>query len=322
MALCDTDHDKAERLALTVGQPAVFNSLASLLAAGCSADVMVICTPNGLHAEQSIACLNAGFHVLCEKPMALHLADCEAMAAVAARNGKQLFVVKQNRFNPVVIAAKDLLDKYAFGDIYSVQLNCFWNRDADYYAGSWRGTMDMDGGTLFTQFSHFIDILYWFMGDVKSIKGILSNHAHKGVIEFEDTGMVVLEFQNGATGTINYTVNAHKKNMEGSLVLFGSKGTIKIGGEYLNRIEYSELDIGLVIHESAPSQANHYGSYTGSMSNHDKVYRNLVNYFEGKESLNMNMADSMKTVGIIERIYMESDYSQPEIRRKRFQTAD
>ncbi len=219
-----------------------FGSLQEMLGRVPTLDVVSVCTPNGLHAEHSIEALKSGKHVLCEKPMALSVSDCTAMINAAERANKRLFIVKQNRFNPPVMAVKDLIDQGKLGKIYSVQLNCFWNRNADYYKNSWKGTKDLDGGTLYTQFSHFIDLLYWFLGDVKSLNAFTGNFDHQGLIEFEDTGVVTLEFLNGAIGTINYTVNAFKKNMEGSLTIFAEKGTIKIGGQYLNELEYQSLE--------------------------------------------------------------------------------
>ncbi|GAB1397069.1 hypothetical protein MASR1M65_18480 [Saprospiraceae bacterium] len=128
------------------------------------------------------------------------------------------------------------------GKRYGVRLSCFWNRNEDYYRNSWKGTKDLDGGTLYTQFSHFIDLLYWLVGDIKDVEAYTSNYAHKGIIEFEDTGVAILKFQNGAIGTINYTVNSYGKNMEGSLTIFGEKGTVKIGGQYLNEMEYQNIE--------------------------------------------------------------------------------
>jgi predicted dehydrogenase len=149
-----------------------------------------------------IISLRAGCHVLCEKPMALNSSDCLVMIQEAEKAGKHLFVVKQNRFNPPVVAVKKLLDEKKLGTIYSIQLNCFWNRDAKYYDNSWKGTLALDGGTLFTQFSHFIDLLYWMFGDIKQVKTFKKNFAHQNIIEFEDTGVVILEFENGGMGTI------------------------------------------------------------------------------------------------------------------------
>ncbi len=165
-------------------------------------DVVAVCSPNGLHAQHTIAALQAGFHVLCEKPMALTVQDCGEMINAAERANKRLFIVKQNRFNPPIVAVKQLIEENRLGAIYSVQLNCFWNRNEEYYKNSWKGTKDMDGGTLFTQFSHFIDLLYWMIGDVKEAHGYAGNFGHKDMIEFEDTGVVSLRFYNGAIGTV------------------------------------------------------------------------------------------------------------------------
>jgi predicted dehydrogenase len=161
----------------------------------------------------------------------------------------------------------------------------------------------LDGGTLFTQFSHFIDLLYWMIGDVKKVYALTNNFLHKGMIEFEDTGVVALEFQSGAIGTINYTVNSTKKNMEGSLTLFGEKGTVKIGGQYLNELEYQCIDGYEIKDLPAGNAANNYGEYQGSMSNHDKVYQNLVDVLQNGGAISANSFEGLKTVEIIDKIY-------------------
>jgi predicted dehydrogenase len=216
---------------------------------------------------------------------------------------RRLFVVKQNRYNPPVVAVKDALEKGRLGKVYSIQLNCFWNRNSGYYHNSWKGTTDLDGGTLFTQFSHFIDLLYWMIGDVKRVYALTENFAHKGIIDFEDTGVVALEFHNGAVGTINYTVNSYNKNMEGSLTLFCQKGTVKIGGQYLNELEYQNIDGFEFKNLPTGNKANNYGNYEGSMSNHDKVYENLINVLTNAAPVPTNAFEGLKTVEIIGRIY-------------------
>lgn len=302
-AVCDVVPEKADKLAQKYNSKS-FYSIESLLASGAPIDVVAICTPNGLHAQHSIAALKAGMHVLCEKPMAIASADCLQMIEAAKINNRKLFIVKQNRFNPPVAAVQQMIAAKKMGNIFSMQLNCFWNRDAAYYKDSWKGTKAMDGGTLYTQFSHFIDLLYWFFGDVKNISAVTINAAHKKTIEFEDCGAVLLQFENGIIGTINYTVNSHRKNMEGSLTIFAEKGTIKIGGEYLNELEYQCVDDGLQISNlPAGNHANNYGTYTGSMSNHDKVYENLNDVLLHGGEMYTNADEGLKTVEIIERIY-------------------
>ena len=306
VAVCDIIRSKAEKLGKKY-KAEIFSSIEELFGGKKKVDVAVICTPNGLHARHSIISLQAGCHVLCEKPMAINSADCLAMIQEAEKAGKHLFVVKQNRFNPPVVAVKKLLDEKKLGNIFSIQLNCFWNRDASYYENSWKGTMELDGGTLFTQFSHFIDLLYWMFGDVKQVKAFKKNFAHKNIIEFEDTGVVILEFENGIIGTMNYTVNSFQKNMEGSLTIFGEKGTVKIGGQYLNELEYQQIQDHVIPDLPAGNTANEYGFYQGSMSNHDKVYRNLVDVLNNNAAMAANSHDGLKTVQIIEKIYSAAE---------------
>jgi UDP-N-acetyl-2-amino-2-deoxyglucuronate dehydrogenase len=305
VAVCDVDKDKSDKLANTY-QAKAFYSLAEMLKSGNDIDVVSICSPNGLHAQHAIDALNAGFHVLCEKPMALSAYDCGEMIKAAERANKRLFAIKQNRFNPPVEAIKKAMDEGKLGKIYSIQLSCFWNRNPDYYHNSWKGTLKLDGGTLYTQFSHFIDLLYWMVGDVKQVKAMMGNYGHQGIIEFEDTGVIILEFFNGAIGTINYTVNSYKKNMEGSLTIFGEKGTVKIGGQYLNELEYQEIEGFKIENLPEGNKANNYGNYQGSMSNHDKVYDNLIEVLQNNGTISTSSFEGLKTVEIIEKIYREA----------------
>jgi UDP-N-acetyl-2-amino-2-deoxyglucuronate dehydrogenase len=302
IAVCDIDPGKAKGLADKYGA-AVFTNIDDLLKKAENIDVVSVCSPNGLHAEHAIKALKAGVHVLCEKPMALSVQDCGDMITAAERANRRLFIVKQNRFNPPVAAVKQVIDEGRLGKIYSVQLSCFWNRNDAYYKNSWKGTLDLDGGTLYTQFSHFIDLLYWMIGDVKEVAGFTGNLGHHGIIEFEDSGVVGLKFYNGAIGTVNYTVNSHQKNMEGSLTIFGEKGTVKIGGQYLNELEYQDIE-GYKIENLPPGNPpNQYGQYQGSMSNHDKVYENLIAVLTGDGIIATNGFEGLKTVEIIDKIY-------------------
>lgn len=302
VAVCDVVEDKAQQLATTYGATA-YTRYADMLANEPSIDVIAICSPNGLHAQHAIDGLKAGFHVLCEKPMGLSVKECGEMIQTAERANKRLFAIKQNRYNPPVAAVKDIIDAGKLGKVTSIQLSCFWNRNTDYYANSWKGTKDLDGGTLFTQFSHFIDLLFWLIGDVEEVAAYMGNFAHEGIIEFEDTGVVILKFTNGAIGTVNYTVNSFDKNMEGSLTIFGEKGTVKIGGQYLNELEYQQIQDYHIENLPEGNKANNYGNYTGSMSNHDKVYDNLIDVLTHNAPITTSSYEGMKTVEIIEKIY-------------------
>ena len=304
VGVCDIVAEKATALGKKYN--AVVYTSADELLEHATADVISICSPNGLHAKHAIQALKAGFHALVEKPMALTVNDCGEMIKAAENANRRLFAIKQNRFNPPVAAVKEAIDNNVFGKIYSIQLSCFWNRNNDYYENSWKGTKDLDGGTLFTQFSHFVDLLYWMVGDVKKAYALTANFAHKGTIEFEDTGVVALEFQNGAIGTINYTVNSFGKNMEGSLTIFAEKGTVKIGGQYLNELEYQSIENFEFKNLPQGNRANNYGTYVGSMSNHDKVYENVVDVLQKGMSISTNSFEGLKTVEIIDKIYQSA----------------
>ncbi len=300
-AVCDINLTKGKKFAEKYGAR-FYPELKQLLKNEPTPDVVVICTPNGLHCRQAIAAMRAGCHVLVEKPMALRVRDANAMIRVAKETGRQLFTVMQNRFNPPVVAVQKKLQENRLGKVYSIQLNCFWNRNIAYYKDSWHGTRDMDGGILFTQFSHFIDILLWLFGPVKQVKSVLNNTAGRREIEFEDTGVVLLEWQNGMLGTMHYTINAFEKNREGSLTVLGEKGVVKIGGEYLNTLEYQDISRYSIKLKEADTPANDYGAYQGSMRNHHKVYKSLMDTLKKNKPYYTSPEEARATIQLIEQI--------------------
>ena len=302
-AVCDVDELKAVTLSGKYGAK-YYTDIDEMFLKEKNLDVIAVCTPNGLHAEHSIKAFRNGFHVLCEKPMAINVHDCGEMIKEAENANKRLFIVKQNRYNPPVQAVRDLIDQKKLGKIYSVQLNCFWNRNNEYYTkSSWKGSRKLDGGTLFTQFSHFIDLLYWLFGDVKNVEAMIRNFHHLDTIEFEDTGVIIMEFYSGVIGTVNYTVNSYLKNMEGSLTIFGEHGTVKVGGQYLNELEYQNIKEYIVENLPKGNPPNNYGQYVGSMSNHDKVYENIIEVLLNHGKIATNGFEGLKTVEIIDKIY-------------------
>lgn len=307
-SVCDIDKGRADLFSEKYEAKA-FYDMSELIRSALKTDVIAICTPNGLHARHSIMALSAGMNVLCEKPMAISSKDCIEMMDAAEAAGKILLIVKQNRFNPRLQSLKKAIDDGRLGKIYSFQLNCFWSRKPEYYADSWHGTLILDGGTLFTQFSHFIDLLYWLFGEMKSSNGLLANYGNQGIIEFEDTGLVILQFKNGTSGVVNYTVNSHDINMEGSITVFGEKGTVKVGGAYFDKLEYQNIENFELEDNPEVGEANNYGSYSGSMSNHEKVYENLMGFLENNEAIYMNAREGMKTVEIIEHIYKNAKWT-------------
>lgn len=306
VAVCDIVPERADALAAAYNATAYYD-FDTMLAKEKGIDVVSICTPNGLHAAQSLAALRAGHHVLCEKPMCLLTPDGQAMIEAAQKADKKLLVVKSTRYNPAIVALKKLFDEGRMGDVYSFQLNCVWNRPDAYYANNWRGSLDLDGGTLFTQFSHYIDVLLWLLGDVANVCGFRANRAHQSSIAFEDTGALAMQMQSGAIGTLHYSVNAQQQNHEVALTIVAEKATIKLGGTYLNELLYQQPTLIDPLHLGTGNQANDYGFYKGSMSNHDQVYENVVAALQGAESQVTDGEGALKTVALIEKIYQQAN---------------
>jgi predicted dehydrogenase len=285
-----------------------FDSAEELLKSGLEFDVISICTPNGLHAEQAIMCLEAGKHIVCEKPMGLSKERCEKIIYTALQHSKQVFCVMQNRYSPPSVWIKEVVDKKILGDIFMVQLNCFWNRDDRYYKkGNWKGTQDLDGGTLFTQFSHFIDIMYWLFGDITNIEGKFADFTHQHSTDFEDSGIVVFDFLSGGKGVINYSTSIWDQNLESSMTIIGKNGSVKIGGQYMNEVEVCHIK-DYKMPELAPSNpANDYGAYKGSAANHHHIIENVVSSLKNRTVPTTNALEGLKVVEIIERIYALRD---------------
>jgi predicted dehydrogenase len=300
VAVCDIVKEKADTIASSFNARAYY-SIDDLLK-NESLDIAAVCTPNGLHAEHSIKALQAGAHVLCEKPLCIHTDDAQRMIAAAKESARKLFVVKSTRYNPALAALKKAIAENKLGSVYSFQMNCFWNRPAAYYANSWKGDRILDGGTLYTQFSHYIDALLWLLGDIRSVSGFRKNFAHQSIIDFEDSGVAAIEMKNGIIGGINWSVNTFQKNMEVSLSIIAEKGSIAIGGEYMNKISYQLID-NFTLDISEAGKANDYGFYKGSMSNHDKIYDNLVKALDDDNHPFTSASDGLKTVEAIETIY-------------------
>lgn len=311
LAVADVIEEKAKQAAASYNSTVkVFKDYKDLLKIP-DIDIVNICTPSGLHAQHSIDSLNAGKHVICEKPMALKIEDADKMIQAARNNKKYLFIIKQNRFNTPIKILKDALDKNMFGKIYTISSNVIWNRRPEYYTEeAWRGTLHLDGGALATQASHFIDIMQLFGGKVKSVFAKTSRFLHE--IETEDTGSIIFTFQSGAHGIMYYTNCAYNKNIEGSLTILGTKGSVKIGGEYLNKIEYWNVEgypLPKNSEESSPS--NDYGSYRGSSSKHDYVFREAIKKIIGDENASIvDAIEGRKTVELIEAVHLSSKTSK------------
>ena len=284
-----------------------FPSVEALLNTGLDFDVVNIASPNGFHAEQAMACLDARKHVVIEKPIALSKQDAEKVIFKALHVHRHVFAVMQNRYSPPSQWIKDLVESGKLGKIFMVQLNCYWNRDDRYYKpDSWHGNKQLDGGTLYTQFSHFIDILYWLFGDIENIQSRLRDFNHEKLTDFEDSGFVSFDFVNGGMGCINYSTSVWNQNMESSMTIVAEHGSVKIGGQYMNEVEYCHIK-DYTMPELAPTNpGNDYGAYKGSAQNHNYVISNVVDVLKGRDAITTNALEGLKVVDIIERIYSQA----------------
>jgi predicted dehydrogenase len=281
-----------------------FNSISAFLKASIQVDVINIATPNGFHAEQALECLEANKHVVIEKPISLNKKDAEKVIYKALDVHKHVFAVMQNRYSPPSVWIKNLIDSGILGKIYIVQLNCYWNRDDRYYkADSWHGKKLLDGGTLFTQFSHFIDIMYWLFGDITNISARFNDFNHEHLTDFEDSGLISFNFLNGGMGSLNYSTSVWDQNLESSMTIIAENGSVKIGGQYMDKVEYCHIK-DYKMPELAPTNpGNDYGAYKGSAQNHNYIIQNVVDVLAGNEKITTNALEGMKVVEIIENIY-------------------
>ena len=282
----------------------LYSTMEELLEKHPEIDVINICTPNGLHSDQAIIAIEKNKHVVVEKPIGLSKNKCEGVIFKALEKHKQVFAVMQNRYSPPSVWLKDIVSNKIIGDVFMVQVNCYWNRDDRYYKKEgWKGTQELDGGTLFTQFSHFIDIMYWLCGDIKNIQGKFNDFTHKESTDFEDSGFVNFDFIEGGMGSINYSTSVWGANLESSITIIGSKGSVKVGGQYMNEVEYCNIE-DYQMPELAPSNPpNDYGMYKGSAANHHYIIENVIDTLKGRTTATTNALEGLKVVEIIERIY-------------------
>ena len=281
-----------------------FTTIDELLQSDLEIDVINVATPNGFHAEQGMKILESGRHLVIEKPMSLTKTDSEKLIFKGLQKHKQVFCVMQNRYSPPSVWLKELLDAGTLGKVFMVQINCYWNRDDRYYKPeSWHGKGDLDGGTLFTQFSHFLDLMYWYFGDIKNIQAKFADFNHKDLTDFEDSGFVSFDFVNGGMGSINYSTSIWDKNLESSITVIGENGSVKVGGQYMNEVEYCHVKDYEMPELAVTNPGNDYGAYKGSAANHHYIIENVVDVLKGRNSITTNALEGLKVVDMIERIY-------------------
>lgn len=281
---------------------AFFSSLDEFLQAGIEVDVINIATPNSCHAEQAIQCLEQNKHVVVEKPMALSTDACKQVLQKATEHNRHVFGVMQNRYSPPMQWLKKLVAEDVLGKIYLVDIHCYWNRDERYYTNdTWHGSNTIDGGTLYTQFSHYVDLLYWLFGDINDIQARFMNNNHERLIEFEDSAIVQFNFEKQGKGSLIYSTSVWDKNMESSMVILAENGTVKIGGQYMDKIDYCHIK-DYDQPELEKKEVSIEG-YKGARANHYFVIDNVVDVLRNGSGITTNAEEGLSVVNIIERIY-------------------
>jgi UDP-N-acetyl-2-amino-2-deoxyglucuronate dehydrogenase len=298
VAACDVEIGRAASLTEPRGIPA-YGTLDELLA-GTECDVVSVCTPSGLHPAHGTAAARAGKHVIVEKPMAISLADADALVQACDAAAVQLFVVKQNRLNPPVQLLRRAVEKGRFGRIYLANTTVRWTRPQEYYdAAPWRGTWEFDGGAIMNQASHYVDLMQWLVGPVESVAAKTATLARR--IETEDTGVAVLKFRSGALGVIEVTVLTYPRNFEGSITLLGEKGSVKVGGTAVNRVEHWQFadydDDDKLVEAANTSPPTVYGF------GHEGYYRNVLAVLRGEARPGTDGREGRKSLELILGIY-------------------
>jgi UDP-N-acetyl-2-amino-2-deoxyglucuronate dehydrogenase len=300
-AVADVEEDRARAAGEEQGVPS-FTHYAEMLESA-EMDAVAICSPSGLHSAHGIAAAKARKHVITEKPMAITLEQADALVEACDTAGVRLFVVKQNRLNPSVQLLKRAVDKGRFGRIYLANTTVRWHRPQEYYdAAPWRGTWEFDGGAFMNQASHYVDLVQWMIGPVESVVAKTATQARK--IEAEDSGVAVLRFRNGAIGVIEVNVLTYPRNWEGSLTIIGEKGTAKIGGTAVNKVEhwafadYDDDDKQIEVASTNPPSVYGYG--------HEGYYRNVLSVLRGEAQPETDGRAGRKSLELILGIYQSA----------------
>lgn len=300
VACCDIKEERAAAAAEKSGAKLKPFSDYKKMLAEVECDLVSLCTPSGLHPYQAIDAANAGRNILSEKPQGCSLEACDAAIKAADKANVHYLVVKQNRFNPSIKLLRRAFEAGRFGRVFMVLANVLWTRPQSYYdEAAWRGTHEFDGGCFSNQASHYVDLTQWFGGEIESVLSQFSTQKIK--MEAEDSISVAIKFKSGAIGNINATVLTYPKNLEGSLTILGEKGTARIGGFALNKIEHWEFDTPDET-DGEPEQVNTNPPSVYGFG-HLPYYRHVLNVLAGTEAPLCTAREARKTVEIIEMAY-------------------
>jgi UDP-N-acetyl-2-amino-2-deoxyglucuronate dehydrogenase len=300
VAVCDTDSQALAQASAMTGVTG-FADYHSLLG-NPGIDLIALCTPSGLHAQETIEAASAGKHVITEKPMATSWQDGVQMVRACDEAGVRLFVVKQNRRNTTLQLLKRALEEKRFGKIHIVHLNVFWSRPQSYYdQAAWRGTWELDGGAFMNQASHYVDLLEWLIGPVDKVQAMISTTRN---IEVEDTGVMNIRWRNGALGSMSVTMLTYPNNLEGSITILGEKGTVRVGGLAVNEIQHWDFadsrDYDQQVKNASYQTTSAYGF------GHPLYYKNVIDVLRGQAEPETDGREGLKSLEIIIAAYLSA----------------
>jgi len=265
-------------------------------------DIVVLCTPSGTHPDQAVLAARYGVHVMTEKPMATRWQDGVRMVRACDDAGVRLFVVKQNRRNTTLQLLKRAIEEKRFGKIHMVHLNVFWSRPQAYYdQAKWRGTWEFDGGAFMNQASHYVDLLDWLIGPIDKVQAMMSTTRD---IEVEDTGVMNVRWRNGALGSMSVTMLTYPKNLEGSIIILGEKGTVRIGGVAVNDIQLWQFDEPRDYDEKI--QAANYETTSVYGFGHPLYYKNVIDVLRGEAEPETDGREGLKSLEVLIAAYLSA----------------
>lgn len=301
VAVCDTNRAVLAEMEKTYNAEAYHNY--DELLTNSDADLIILCTPSGIHPAQTIAAAKAGRHVMTEKPMATRWKDGMDMVRACDEARVRLFVIKQNRRNATLQLLKRAVTEKRFGRIYMVHINVFWTRPQSYYdQGGWRGTWELDGGALMNQSSHYVDLLEWLIGPIADVQAMTGTLARD--IEVEDTGVLNVRWRTGALGSMAVTMLAYPKNYEGSITILGEKGTVRIGGVAVNDIQTWDFDEEKDY--DADVKAANYQTTSVYGFGHPLYYKNVIDVLRGEAEPETDGREGLKSLEVLIAAYLSA----------------
>jgi len=303
VCVCDNQPEKLQAISDELNVSG-YKDLTTMLEAQPDLDVVTLCSPSGLHAEQAIQIANAKKHVITEKPMATRWSDGVAMVKACDQARVHLFVVKQNRYQSAIQLLKNAITQNRFGSIYLVNLNVFWTRPQNYYDQSgWRGTWEFDGGAFMNQASHYVDLLDWLFGPVQSVQAMMATLARN--IEVEDTGVVNVRWRSGTLGSMNFTMLTYPKNLESSLTILGEKGSVKLGGLSANQILHWQF-ADPNDQDQQIEKLNQATTQDVSYAGHKIYYQNVAKTLHGEAPPDVDGRAGLRTLEILIAAYQSA----------------